>query len=112
MSLFEVETESETRRLIENGVDVNARDSFQNTPLHDARTEGIAKILIENGADMNCAPDFKIFFVQEFQSKEFLTFCLEYGADLEVEDVKGRKLIDLVKPDIKKWLIEEVGVEE
>ena len=43
--------------LINNGVDVNARDKYERTPLHYAKNYDAAKLLIDNGADVN-AKDF------------------------------------------------------
>jgi len=40
------------RKLIDNGVDVNARNIYGSTPLHHAKYVKMAQLLLDNGADV------------------------------------------------------------
>ena len=42
---------------LDKGVDVNAKDGYGRTPLHEAKTKEIAELLIAKGADVNAKND-------------------------------------------------------
>ena len=42
---------------LEKGVNVNARDAADQTPLHITQNKSIAKMLISKGADVNAVDD-------------------------------------------------------
>ena len=55
-SLMNASDNEELKRLLENGIDINAKDGDGWTALMDASNKGnleIAKYLLENGADIN-----------------------------------------------------------
>ena len=55
-SLINASDNEELKRLLENGIDINAKDGDGWTALMDASNKGnleIAKYLLENGADIN-----------------------------------------------------------
>lgn len=75
------------RLLLANGVDVNARDDWEMTPLHRAmHTESadFVRLLLENGAEVNVANDEGITPLRlavQRQKAGFAEMLLEAGAD-------------------------------
>ena len=101
---------------IEQGVDVNAADSYRWTPLHWAFKNGtleIIKLLIENGADVNAATSSRTTVLMKAAYDDQLEeakLLIENGANLNAVDERGQTALihasdvslEIVKLLIKK----------
>jgi len=81
---------------IENGADVNAKDSSGWTPLHFARDIDIAILLIEKGADVNAKDESGstplhaiVGVLTSKNKKETILMLLKNGANINAKDNSG-----------------------
>lgn len=103
------------KALIELGADPNIQDQNGNTALHHAKSSFQIITLLKYGADPCIANNegWKPFFDQDFHEKSILKICMEAGADMFSINEDGKGLLHFVEtPDVRRWLIEEVGLEE
>jgi len=90
------------RVLLEAGAEVDARDRFGATALHEAADDGeveVMAVLVEYGADVNamsrtCGTPLHqaanpYNFYDDSSRLEAMAFLLEHGADIEVKDRHG-----------------------
>ena len=87
--------------LLENGIDVNIRDGYGNTPLlkatsywrHGSRycedNYAMVKLLIENGADVNAKNDWSWPPLRETNSAKIAKILIDNGADLNARVSEG-----------------------
>ncbi len=79
---------------LEHGADVNAKDSCNNTPLHESVIVNghieMVRLLVENGADINavgyygCTPLNRAL---HYEPSEIIIFLLKKGADANLPDI-------------------------
>lgn len=75
--------------LLDRGLDVNARDSFQNTALHDATIYGQSdalKLLLERGAEVNVNNldcNTPLYLAVSFSREQLLPTLLKEGANVD-----------------------------
>jgi len=86
---------SMAERLIREGADVNARDSFGMTPLHTAVRAGrhdVVEVLIARGADVNARSDrgqTPLFCAAAGESRQIAEHLIAHGADVNAKDNYG-----------------------
>ncbi|XP_032675674.1 caseinolytic peptidase B protein homolog isoform X2 [Odontomachus brunneus] len=120
---------SELKKMIKDGINVNARHSLGWTALQVAAVNGqaeILKILLDSGADINAGDDFVstnrlamqkgLDFMEGFtalhyavliDSKACVKILLDKGADPTIENEGGHRPIDYAKEgEIKEMLLE------
>lgn len=91
------------RYLLEQGADVEARDTGGLVPLHNACAYGhlaIAELLVKHGADVNASDKWKYTPLHEAASKGKLEICkllLLSGADPKRKGRDGKTPLDVVK---------------
>jgi ankyrin repeat protein len=71
------------------GVDVNAKDDGESTPLHNAASEGhkkIAELLIDKGADVNAKDGWLRTSLHFATTKEIAELLIDKGADVNAKD--------------------------
>lgn len=83
-------------RLVREGADVNARDSFGMTPLHTAVRAGrndVAEVLMTHGADVNARSDRGqtplFFWAVTGEGKQMAEHLIAHGADVNARDNYG-----------------------
>ncbi len=81
-----------TRKLIQNGAQVNVQDERGYTPLHSARSSDVAKLLINNGANVNATVEDSIPIKQdgkrEYKQDTGITLLHLAAADGKVKAAK------------------------
>ena len=88
-------TSSVKRLLSIRNIDVNVKDKYEWTPLHDAARYGhveIARLLLQNGADVNAKSKYDTTPLRcsaENGHVDILHLLVENGSDLEAEDDSG-----------------------
>jgi ankyrin repeat protein len=78
--------------LIAKGADVNGKDSYGRTPLHEETTKEIAELLIAEGADVNAKDVWgmtPLFDATVGGSKEIAELLITAGADVNAKDEDG-----------------------
>ncbi|MDM8544366.1 ankyrin repeat domain-containing protein [Desulfococcaceae bacterium HSG9] len=103
------------RKLIENGEDINKRDSLDFTPLMEAvgNSDGIdtVKYLISQGADLNlinCVGKNALMYAAYFGNNEIVEYLLTKRVDINAKDKDGRNALMLTncyQKDIVKTLL-------
>ncbi len=84
------------KMFLEDGANVNSRDSSGNTPLMHAvmqEDRESAKLLVDAGADVNLnnqAGVTPLIFAVDKGNTELIQFLIEKGAELEKKDAQGR----------------------
>ncbi len=82
-------------RLIREGADVNARDSFGMTPLHTAVRAGrndVVEVLVAHGADVNARSDrgqTPLFCAVAAEGEQIAEHLIAHGADVNAKDNYG-----------------------
>jgi len=85
-----------TQYLVESGANVNCKDNFGNTPLHDAASNGdveMMEYLIAHGANVNVQyPDGKtpLHRAVYFKRQDAVKCLLDNGADRHMKDKSGK----------------------
>jgi ankyrin repeat protein len=86
--------------LLKRGADVNAKNSNNETALHDAvwhKTCIILRILLEAGADVNVKGNqgkTALMYAAQFNNIRAIRMLLEAGADVNAKNVFGRTALD------------------
>ncbi len=101
------------RELIALGADVNARDSAEWTPLHNAiretpNAEAIIKLLLKNGADVNAQTrkgHTPLHDAAAFMPKHLVYLLLENGADFNIRNNQGVTPIEMAATNAKDLLL-------
>ena len=90
---MEEATPEEVQKLIDEGHDVNGRESivFERRPLHFARTPEVLQVLIDNGADIEGRAFYERTPLQSHSKKfpvniDMIKVLLENGADPNAKD--------------------------
>src|SRR5437588_296405 len=115
-------TPKDIQQLIDNGEDVNLKNSFGDTPLKyccvigdfDDKRYTFMKILIENCANVNLCDDFnktplciiimRINSINYQNAKKFIMLLIENGADYNCSDINECKLTNLEKEDLINYI--------
>lgn len=91
----------EVRRLIDEGVDINAKNQSDFTALHGAAVVGrteIGKLLIEKGADVNrVAIDAStpLMWAVHYGKTDFVRLLIANGANISMRNVLGKTALDI-----------------
>jgi hypothetical protein len=86
---------TEVKRLLEGGLDVNARDEFAETPLHWAARIGdvrMAELLIKYGGDINArnnAENTPLHVAVAYGHLDMAEFLINHGADINAKNEEG-----------------------
>ena len=86
---------AEVERLLAEGADVYARDTYHFTPLHEAAHIGhpeITKLLIDNGADVNAVDIWgatPLYWAAHEGRTEAAQLLVENGAEVNATDLNG-----------------------
>lgn len=98
--------------LIDAGADVNAKNLYGTTPLHNVAesyiedlTKRILELLLSNGADINARDKLKrtpLHFAVEKDNPELCEMLINAGADIDIQDNNGKKPEDMI------WLNENI----
>eukprot|EP01137_Pigoraptor_chileana_P036032 Opistho-2@30952 len=89
--------------LCKDHAQIDARNSFQNTPLHGASITGYASIvitLLENGADANSRGfnGTTPMHIVAYNGHDDAAMCLlRYGADITIPDSNGKTALDVAR---------------
>ena len=94
------------RALIARGDDVEARDDYGRTPLHQAAWENsteVARLLIENGADVDATDRSGVTPLHEsinieaemWTGQEVVRLLIEHGADIDASTDDGKTPLHL-----------------
>jgi ankyrin repeat protein len=104
------------RQLLEQGMDVNARDNYKDTPLHEAvdrANTDVAKLLIEKGADVNARGHHQKTPLHKAAIRantDVAKLLIEKGADVNARDNSQWTPLDhaavVGNTDVAKLLIE------
>ena len=114
-SLMNASDNEELKRLLENGIDINAKDGDGWTALMDASNKGnleIAKYLLENGADINFQSNYGFTALISASSKgniEMVKLLVENEADVNIKNNYGKTALDLAKIEEIKELLRKAG---
>ena len=86
---------AEVKRLLEGGLDVNARDEFAETPLHWAARIGdvrMAELLIKYGGDINArnnAENTPLHVAVAYGHLDMAEFLINHGGDINAKNEEG-----------------------
>ncbi|SVE31699.1 uncharacterized protein METZ01_LOCUS484553, partial [marine metagenome] len=108
---------AEVKKHLAAGADVNAKDMYGDTPLHDAVKRGhreVVELLITNGADMNMQDGngrTPLYPATALDHREIVAILIAKGADVNVKDDDGstplHKAAGLGRKEIVELLIAE-----
>jgi ankyrin repeat protein len=78
--------------LLDKGANIEAKNKYENTPLHFAKNVEIIKLLLDKGANIEAKNRYKQtpLFKKTFEVTEVL---IEKGANVKVKDSMGRTLL-------------------
>ena len=76
--------------MVRDGADVNARDEWENTPLHWAKDKAVAQILIQAGADVNARNKGGQTPLHGKRDKDVVQALITAGADVNARDKDGK----------------------
>jgi hypothetical protein len=82
--------------LVEQGIDINFKDTYERTPLHIARSVEIARYLVKKGANIHCKTVFgetPLHFA--IYDIEILKYLVENGADIYCKSNVGATALDI-----------------
>lgn len=109
-------SEYTVKRLIDGGVDVNARSELGSTALMEAFKgdwDGMVELLLDSGCDLNRSDNLgqtALFFaVSAFSQEKALMFVqsmVELGADVSREDARGNTAIDIARQAERNKILE------
>jgi ankyrin repeat protein len=83
--------------LVNAGADVNARDSYSNTPLHETFLTDVAEELLKLGADVNARNlngETPIFTTVNDHA---IPLFIRYGADLSIRNKAGQTVLEAAR---------------
>jgi hypothetical protein len=92
-------TSSVKRLLSIRNINVNVKDLYGKTPLHEAAINGhveIARLLLQNGAEVNAKNNYvstPLHFAASHGHVEILHLLVENGADLEAQNYHGERAL-------------------
>ena len=95
----------EVKALLDQGVDINAKDDGGRTQLHRASLGGhekLVRLLISKGADVNVQEDqgFRatpLHHAVHRDHRDIVEILLAHGADIDIKDRNGRTPLDMAK---------------
>ena len=111
-------TESDTENLeivellINKGADVNAKDEYDDTPLHLSINRNIYELLIAKGADVNakncsgCTPLHSIIY----EDKDSVALLISNGADLNSINEDGKTPLDFLSSEELEGVTAEIAI--
>lgn len=101
------------KALLDQGLDVNARDDKKETPLLHAvvrDNKAIAKLLINNGADVNARDGFGfplLYTAAVFKNKAIVKLLINNGADANLKANNGKTPLEAAGNKSIKRLIQK-----
>ena len=75
--------------LLEHSANVNAKDYYGDTPLHNTNNYEIAKLLIEYGANVNAKNEFGSTPLHDVSDYNTTKLLIDNGADMNVKNKYG-----------------------
>jgi len=115
---------SHIRYFLENGIDVNAKNNFGNTPLHWACTKRnfeLIKFLVSQGADVNAKGQLDntpLTYVSDndyTNRNDWIKYLIENGADVNAKTTNGEHVLYNITLrdyyEFAKYLIKEKGAD-
>jgi ankyrin repeat protein len=104
--------------LVEKGADINARDEYKRTPLHDGhRNINMVTYLVENGASINvhdCWNKTPLHYAISYGSLDIVKYLVEHGANINARNKEGQTPLHCiiynnpkVRTEIATYLIEK-----
>ena len=103
-ALMCAQTAEQTKLLLENGADVNAKNKFGETALMRAKTAEQTKLLIDHGADVNAKDKYgrtALMFAADRGNIEQIKLLIDAGADVNAKDDNGKTALDLLPNSVK-----------
>ncbi|KAL8405709.1 hypothetical protein RB596_004537 [Gaeumannomyces avenae] len=99
-------------KLINYGVNVNAKNTDGDTPLHVHKNQEICALLIRHGADVNAKDNEGRTPLHRHDNTEILKLLCKNGADLEARDDEGytpllKQLVDFGRADVIDALLKQ-----
>jgi len=107
------------RLLVDRGLDVDARDDYQDTPLVDSASRSTREalaVLVEAGADVNARGSngrTALHYAAAAGRSDVVELLLKAGADPQIADLRGRTAIEMARPlhlKLVRRLEEAMGV--
>jgi len=83
--------------LLSHGADINARNNFGKTALHQASSREVAELLISRGLGVHVRCKSGRTPLHEATKKGVAEFLVSQGADLKARDSDGRTPLDYVR---------------
>lgn len=80
------------KSILDEGVNVNVKNTAHQAPLHIVQDEDILKMLVEKGADVNAVDEYNMtpIFNKDIVLAKIL---VEAGADIQIKSNKGNSLL-------------------
>ena len=95
-----------TLLLLQNGADINVRDSKGNTFLHKTSDPDVVKIAIKQGVDVDVKNNNNETPLHKTKSSSVAQMLIDFGANIALKDDLGNSLLHLTKePEIAAILI-------
>jgi len=83
----------EVKKLLVSGVNANARDNFQRTPLMIARNLDVVKELVKHGADINAVGSYRTVLMHQSNDADIVDYLIKQGADVHKIVIDGRNVL-------------------
>ncbi len=104
-------------------VDVNSKNKWGRTPLHNVTWGGkdkirLVRLLLDKGVDVNAADEdgntVLMLTIQQEPDFELIKFLAEIGADIRKKNKSGKNSLSMAagskKPEITRYLLEKCGI--
>jgi ankyrin repeat protein len=79
--------------LINNGADVNVKDKYGRTPLHKAKSMDVICLLVKHHADVNAFDNDGLSPICYWRNQKHIRYLLKHGADINIIDTNKRGVL-------------------